>query len=149
MLGETRLSLVRVAWISELQLPAGPNAGLDARLLGPAFTLDTDHLRLLGDANLGAGSEMDKDRDTAGETALGIRNGGWIVGDEETELELWVMVKDVIVLQARCRRIVIGCLLSEWQNSHSQTCRSSPMIPNFSQIPTPSPLRDFNFCTYP
>jgi hypothetical protein len=92
VLREARLGLVRVTRVRELELATGAQPGLHVGGLGAALALDADHLGLLGDADLGAGGEVDEDGDAAGEVALGVWDGGGIVGDEEAELELWVVV---------------------------------------------------------
>jgi hypothetical protein len=103
------LGVVSVARVRELQLAPRAHAALDPLPLGASLALDADHLGLLDDANLGTGGEVHENADAAGEAALGVWDGGWVVGDQETELEFRVVVQDVIVLEACSRGIVVCC----------------------------------------
>lgn len=107
VLRESRLRVVRVAWICELELASRTEAALDPLALGAALSLDTDHLRLLDDANLGTGGEVHENADTAREATFGVWDRGWVVSDQEGEFELWVVIQDMVVLEARSRSVVV------------------------------------------
>lgn len=108
MLRKPRLRLIRVTRERKLQLPTRPQAPLDLARLGTLLALDADHLRPLDDVERGAFGEVHEDLDGAGEAALGVGDGGWVVGDEEAHLELGVVVEDVVVLETFGGGLVVG-----------------------------------------
>ena len=109
MLRETWLSLIGIAWIRQVQLSARSETAGNLGTSDALFALDADHLRLLDDAHFLAGCEVHKSADSVGELAVGVWNTSWVVGDEETKLEFWVMVQNVKVLQTYRCCVIVGC----------------------------------------
>ena len=92
MLSKAWLSLIGIAWIRQIQLSARTETAGDLGASDALFALDADHLRLLDDAYFLTRCEVHKSADSVGKFTVGVWNASWVVGDEETKLEFWVMV---------------------------------------------------------
>lgn len=51
---------------------------------------------------------MNKGANAAGEFSIGVRNAGWVVGDEKAELEFGVVVENVKVLETNSCCVIVG-----------------------------------------
>jgi hypothetical protein len=51
---------------------------------------------------------MNKGANTAGKSSVGVWDASWVVGDEKTKLELWVVVENVKVLETNSCCVIVG-----------------------------------------
>ena len=109
VLRKSRRRAISIAGVCQVEHTSSAETTFNLPPARAPLALDADHLRLLGDADLISGDQMNKDSDAAWEVSLGIRDGGRVVGNEKPKFEFWVVVEDMVMLQTKGCSIAICC----------------------------------------
>lgn len=108
VLGKARLCIVCIARECKLEFSSRPEAFLDLLRRRTPLALDAYHLTLLDDPDLLPCWQMCKSNDTVWKSTFRIGNRCRVVGNQQAELELGVVVQDMVVLQTCCRSVAVG-----------------------------------------